>query len=343
MLVFLRLVNCAFIVIQYVINLLIVVSDGVSHGHVDVIIDDPCLDGYKNFRSEGKVSVPYESETVSPVTILRDTGASQSLMLKSVLPKLSDIPSKSCVLVKGFGCETYVSIPLHTITMVSDLVSGDVSIGVVSQLPVDGIDMLLGNHLAGAKVIVEPHMSVEPVDSNDNLEYMFPSAFPSCVVTRSMTKKDDIDLNSTFLANDEILTSMSDNVSKHVVVKDIQPSDHLQSLNKVSDKMSKIDQLRTEQRSDESINKLFDMAVSERESNDVPVCYVKSDVLMRKWRPVDVPAYDDWHVVNQIVVPKCYGSEIVKIAHEFPTGGHVGVKKDKQSYSAIFLLAWNET
>ena len=193
-----------------------VISDGVSHGHVDVIIDDPCLDGYKNFMSEGKVSVPYESETVSPVTILRDTGASQSLWLKSVLPKLSDIPSKSCVLVKGFGCGTYVSVPLHTITMVSDLVSGDVSIGVVSQLPVEGIDMLLGNDLAGAKVIVEP------VDSNDTLEYMFPSAFPSCVVTRSMTKKDDIDLNSTFLANDEILTSMSDNVSKHVVVKDIQ-------------------------------------------------------------------------------------------------------------------------
>ena len=68
----------------------------------------------------------------------------------------------------------------------------------------------------------------------------------------------------------------------------------MQSLNKVSDKMSKIDQLHTEQRSDESISKLFDMAVSENESNGVPVCYyVKSDVLMRKWRPVDVPASDD--------------------------------------------------
>ena len=48
---------------------------------------------------------------------------------------------------------------------------------------------------------------------------------------------------------------------------------------------------------------------------------------MRKWRPVDVPASDDWHDVNHSVVPKCYWSEIVKIAHAFPTGGHVGVTK----------------
>ena len=124
----------------------------------------------------------------------------------------------------------------------------------------------------------------------------------------------------------KFITSMSDNVSKPVIAKDIEASDKLQSLNTVCDKMSKIDQLLTEQRSDESTSKLFDMSVSERESNDVPVCYyVKSDVLMRKWRPV--PASDDWHVVNQIIVPKCYRSEIVKIAHEFPTGGHVGVKK----------------
>ena len=39
--------------------------------------------------------------------------------------------------------------------------------------------MFLGYALAGAKIIVEPHMSVEPVDSN-NLDYMFPSAFPCC-------------------------------------------------------------------------------------------------------------------------------------------------------------------
>ena len=99
--------------------------------------------------------------------------------------------------------------------------------------------------------------------------------------------------------------------------------------------MSKIDQLHTEQRSDESINKLFDIAVSERGSNDVPVCYY--DVLMRKWRPVDVPVSDDWHVVNQIVVPKCYWSDIVKISHICPTRGHVIVKRHTLIFSNIAI------
>ena len=95
-------------------------------------------------------------------------------MLKSVLPKWSDIPSKSCVLVKGFGCGTYVSVPLNTITMVSDLVSGDVSIGVVSQLPVDGIGVLLGNDLAGAKVLWNHINCVSGTsDHNDNLDTRF--------------------------------------------------------------------------------------------------------------------------------------------------------------------------
>ena len=32
---------------------------GTSEVEVDVITDDPCLDGYKNFITEGKVSATY--------------------------------------------------------------------------------------------------------------------------------------------------------------------------------------------------------------------------------------------------------------------------------------------
>jgi len=31
--------------------------------------------------------------------------------------------------------------------------------------------------------------------------------------------------------------------------------------------------------------------------------YVHGEVLMRKWRPVDVPASDHWEVRKQIVIP----------------------------------------
>ena len=57
--------------------------------------------------------------------------------------------------------------------------------------------------------------------------------------------------------------------------------------------------------------------------SQVPVCYyVKNDILMRKWRPPDVSANDEW-----IVVPKAYRPEILNLAHETPMSGHLGVNK----------------
>ena len=45
---------------------------------------------------------------------------------------------------------------------------------------------------------------------------------------------------------------------------------------------------------------------------------------MRKWRPFDVPADDEWAVYHQIVVPKSYRQEILSIAYESPMSGHLG-------------------
>ena len=43
-----------------------------------------------------------------------------------------------------------------------------------------GVDLLLGNDLAGAKVVAVPLLSVEPTDVDFDLETRFPGAFPSC-------------------------------------------------------------------------------------------------------------------------------------------------------------------
>ena len=48
---------------------------------------------------------------------------------------------------------------------------------------------------------------------------------------------------------------------------------------------------------------------------------------MRKWRPFDVSADDEWAVYHQIVVPKSYRHEILSIAHESPMSGHLGINK----------------
>ena len=48
---------------------------------------------------------------------------------------------------------------------------------------------------------------------------------------------------------------------------------------------------------------------------------------MRKWRPFDVTADDEWAVYHQIVVPNSYRHEILSKAHESPISGHLGINK----------------
>ena len=65
------------------------------------------------------------------------------------------------------------------------------------------------------------------------------------------------------------------------------------------------------QKSDTDLVELCNKALSVEEADKVPVCYfVKDGVLMRKYRPPNIPATDEWKVYRQIVVLKKYKAEI---------------------------------
>lgn len=83
--------------------------------------------------------------------MLRDTGAGQSLKVDSVLPFSTKTFIWTKVLIHGAGLGR-LEIPLHNVFMKSRLVTGQVQSGVCSRLPVDGVDLTLGNVLAGHKV-----------------------------------------------------------------------------------------------------------------------------------------------------------------------------------------------
>ncbi len=80
--------------------------------------------------------------------------------------------------------------------------------GVRSQLPVEGVDLILGNDLAGGKVFLQPIV----VDTPERLKELsgeaeqFPSAFPVCVITRAQARnlQDVVDLSDSFLASDGV-------------------------------------------------------------------------------------------------------------------------------------------
>ena len=184
--------------------------------------------------------------------------------------------------------------------------------------------MLLGNDLAGSKVEVNPLVTDKPsVDPNtDSIEQEIPGLFPSCAVTGSMTQSKstsddvttDVDLADTFISR----MINDDNVS------DVTNDD----FSAKAQTFSRSDLIR-EQNSDPDVSCLFARSVDESDVSRDPVCfYTKNDVLMRKWRPSDVPADDEWAVKHQIVVPSSYRPHILSLAHDTPMSGHLGINKN---------------
>ena len=55
--------------------------------------------------------------------------------------------------MQGVECE-FVNVPLHNHYLSSDLVNGPVAVGNRQTLPFRGVHLLLGNDLAGNKVVV---------------------------------------------------------------------------------------------------------------------------------------------------------------------------------------------
>ena len=74
-------------------------------------------------------------------------------------------------MVTGVG-SSCIEVPLHHIKLKSDLVSGPVTVGVTPSLPkgLEGVTLLLGNDVAGRKVVVEPVMEITVSSENNTAQ-----------------------------------------------------------------------------------------------------------------------------------------------------------------------------
>ena len=136
------------------------------------------------------VSLNSDFAQSTPITILRDTGASQSLIFADTMSFSEETSSGTSVLIKGVECG-FVSVPLHNIYLSSDLDKGPVAVGIRQTLNFKGVRLLLGNDLAGDKVVVNPLVTGTPCmdQSPDPIEPELSYLYPSCAVTRAMAKK----------------------------------------------------------------------------------------------------------------------------------------------------------
>ncbi|XP_071845114.1 uncharacterized protein [Apostichopus japonicus] len=242
-----------------------------------------------------------------------------------------------------------------------------VMVGVRPYLPAKGVQFLLGNDLAGGRVIVNPIVTDKPstCDNTEQLQKEIPNLFPACAVTRAMSQKLQEVSNSDHSSfsnetnskhreppkkcppkeafhNSQAEFNLADTFLGRLYNDPDPPLGPLSSLpngvnpeqsNSVpfevfsSDSLSR-EQLLLEQEKDPELTLLCDKAITEDEAENVPVCfYLKKGILMRKWRPPDVSAFDEWRVYHQVVVPKVYRSDVLSLAHETPFSGHLGVNK----------------
>ncbi|XP_057211844.1 uncharacterized protein LOC130567622 [Triplophysa rosa] len=160
-------------------------------------------EAFQPFLFKGRVSLSFDAES-KPVTILRDTGAAQSFISAGILPFSETSFTGYEVLIRGIEMRC-VNVPLHTVYLKSDIVTGLVNLAVREQLPVEGVDLILGNDLVGGSVFPTPIVTYLP-DTSQNVELVekFPSVFPTCVVTRAQAQKfkEVVDLSNSFMADD---------------------------------------------------------------------------------------------------------------------------------------------
>ncbi|XP_041364137.1 uncharacterized protein LOC121379557 [Gigantopelta aegis] len=163
---------------------------------------------YEAYISSGKICDVRLDHPPTPVTIYRDTGAGQSLIVQGGLNKVPHSYTGKSVVLTAVGGQC-MTVPLHEIYLSSQFVTGKVIVGVVPHLPFANVHVLLGNDLSDKCCqkrcdqleVQEVPISVVDKDIGD-------IKYPACATTRSMTRKakirpaDDINLSETFLSHE---------------------------------------------------------------------------------------------------------------------------------------------
>lgn len=122
------------------------------------------------------------------VNILRDTGALDSFVRTSLLPFSADTDTGRVVAVRGMGLVP-IFAPLHKMNITCGLVSGEIVVALRPELRMEGVDIILGNDLAGNRVWPD-HMVGGELRAQGESELPEESeGSPVCAVTWAMSKK----------------------------------------------------------------------------------------------------------------------------------------------------------
>ena len=224
------------------------------------------MENYKPFISEGVVSLVGDENSSQKVKILRDTGATQSLMLDSVLPLTENSFTGANVLISGVEMGI-LEVPLHEVNIKSSLINGNIVIGMRPSLPVEGISLILGNDLAGERVMVDPRVVEKPRDEQGKEEIGLSGTFLENIDVKFEERNKE-------KADNALMRNESRNVKENIPEK--QESENKSVISRQN--------LIVEQSKDKELLDLFKIALTLVEAKKVSVGYlIKENILMRKW------------------------------------------------------------
>lgn len=227
---------------------------------------------FKPFISDGLVSLTGSPADQCPVRILRDTACSQSVILSSSLP-FSEKPAcgyGSVLRRVGMG---YVLTLVHVVHVESKLITGFFPVAVCSELPINGVDFLLGNDIAGGKVTPALEVLGSPQRSKaSKVELLNSGLYPACAVACAQAAKND----EAFLSDSVLQTIFSGEVEmdKETETAATPPGDAAELVasataeapasNSLSLSVTR-DRLRAAQRADPKLQKCFFNVVSNKQ------------------------------------------------------------------------------
>jgi hypothetical protein len=174
-------------------------SSGAQPKGIGLIKTDPCTnhglgnrkpvdDCFKPFIFDGLVSLTGEPADQHLVRILRDTACSQSVILASALPFSGRSACGHGSVLRGIEMG-YRPRPVHRVHIQTKLVTGFFPIAVCHALPIEGVTLLMGNDIAGGKVVPAREVVDLPCRTEIDLAPAPSGLFPTCVKTRAEAKK----------------------------------------------------------------------------------------------------------------------------------------------------------
>lgn len=248
-----------------------------SHKDLGKKIKGQIREEYEPFVSNGSVCPVDDPTKRVKIKILRDTGATQSLIVEEDMPRGSETTTGERVVIQGVG-SNFVSVQLHRISLDSNIVCGPIVIGVVDSLPMKGISMLLGNDLARERVVPHPRVveKLSVLEETEKIEETHPGTFPSCLVTRANARKRAEETSARMESENEgnevvdpSQTCLGHEIGSNPMLEQTPSSPNPRE--ETTDVMPIIEMsMVTEQREDSQIAPLFEETLPEEELNKVP-------------------------------------------------------------------------